>query len=201
MLRHTRAGFSLFEAVVATAILAIIGAAILPSIAGNQKQKLINQTAEELLAIGAAVQKFELNVNVGAYPGKLSDLTSEISTGDATSCATRTYANEAATVDKWRVGGPYLDRVVPTTGLQLSIGTANNLLTRSSSNNWVGFLLVTVPNFEYEDALAINDAMDGPGDVETVGLLNLKGAIRWYVAPSGTGTVSLLFAIPVAARC
>lgn len=201
MLTSGRSGFSLFETIVATGILAIIGAAILPSIAGYQKQQLIKQTAEELLTIGAAVQKFELNANVGAYPGKLSDLTNEINTGDATSCASRSYANEGGSVADWRVGGPYLNRVVPTTGLRLSIGVANNVLTRSSGNNIVGFLLLTVPNFEYEDAIALNDVVDGPGDVETVDLRNLKGAIRWYEVPSATSTVPLLFAMPVGARC
>ncbi len=201
MLRRGRGGFSLFEAVVATGILAIIGAAILPSIAGNRKQKLINQTAEELLAIGAAIQKFELAANVTTYPGKLSDLTTEINTADATSCPTRTYSVEGGTVAKWRIGGPYLDRVVPTTGLQLSIGVANNVLTRSSGVNVVGSLLLTIPNFTYEDALALNDAVDGPGDIETAGLLNLKGAIRWNAAPAVDGTVSLLFAMPLGPRC
>ncbi len=201
MLRPRRAGFSLFEAIIATGILAIIGAAILPSIAGNQQQRLTSQTADELLAIGAAVQKFELAANVGTYPGKLSDLTTEITVGDPTSCPTRTYTAEAATVAKWRVGGPYLDRVVPTTGLQLSLGVANNALTRSSGVNLVGSLLVTIPNVDYSDALRLNDVMDGPGDVVTVGLLNLKGAIRWTTAPGASGTVSVLFAMPVGARC
>lgn len=191
----------MFEAVIATGILAIIGAAVLSSVASYQKQKLIKQTAEELLTIGAAVQKFELTANVATYPGKLSDLTNEITLTDATSCPTRTYTAEGATVAKWRVGGPYLDRVVPTTGLQLSVGVADNFLTRSSGVNLVGFLLVTVPNFEYADALALNDVVDGPADVETVDLRNLKGAIRWYVVPSASSTVPLLFAIPLGTRC
>lgn len=186
---------------IATGILAIIGAAIIPSIASYKKQQLINQTATELLAIGAAVQKFELNANVGTYPGKLSDLTNEITLTDATSCPTRTYTAEAATVAKWRIGGPYLDRVVPTTGLQLSLGVANNVLTRTSGVNLVGTLLVTVPNFDFADAVALNDVVDGTGDVEAVDLTNKTGAVRWTSTPSAANTVLLLFAIPVGTRC
>ncbi|MBA2686564.1 MAG: prepilin-type N-terminal cleavage/methylation domain-containing protein [Gemmatimonadaceae bacterium] len=198
-----RKGFSIFEAVVSAAILAILGAAILPAVASYRSQARVNQTATDLLQIGAAVQKFELTAFVGAYPGALSDLTTEFALTSSTSCVSpnRTYTAEGATLAKWRLGGPYLDKLIPQTGLLLGVGVANNTLERSSANTSVGFLNLRIPGVAYEDALALNDVMDGQSDLETAGQLNLKGAIRWFVAPDASDNVSLLFAMPIGNRC
>lgn len=198
----TKRGFSLFEAVIAAAILALLGAAIVPSVVSYQNQKRLQDTANDLLAIGAAVQKFELIGNPGKYPGRLSHLSTEyVLSTDRTSCGT-TYSAAGATLAGWRVGGPYVDRVIPRTGLRLGVGVANDSLERSSNATTVGYLNLRIPGVGYEDALLLNNILDGPADPETVGLLNLKGAIRWFVAPSApTNTVSLIFSMPIGNTC
>lgn len=198
----TRRGFSLFEAVIAAAILAVIGAAIVPSVVAYKTQQRIQNTANDLLAIGAAVQKFELTANVGKYPGRLSHLSTQyVLLTDSTSCRT-TYNSAGATLAGWRVGGPYLDRVIPRTGLQLGVGVAIDTLHRSSNATTVGYLNLIIPGVAYEDALLLNNVVDGPADPETAGNLNLKGAIRWFVAPSApNNTVSLIFSMPIANTC
>jgi type II secretory pathway pseudopilin PulG len=196
-----RRGFSLFEAVISAAILAILGAAIVPSVVSYRTQLRLRDTANDLLEIGAAVQKYQLAANVGFYPGRLSHLSTEFVPGtDVTSCNT-TYTAAGTTVVRWRVGGPYITRLIPTTGLKFGVGVANNVLERSSPSGTVGSLLLRIPQVDYEDAILLNDIIDGPLDIETVDRRNIDGAIRWPVIPSTTSTVSLLFVMPIAKTC
>src|SRR5688500_16713225 len=111
-----RSGLTLIEIVVVIVVLLILAAAIAPSMLGSLDRERVSTAAETLQDINDAMS--EMRKDNQDWPGRLSHLSKAITTSDNNVCG-NTYTS--GKVSNW--GGPYVDRLIPTTGLPVGIGT------------------------------------------------------------------------------
>jgi prepilin-type N-terminal cleavage/methylation domain-containing protein len=195
-----RPGFTIAEMVVSVAILAIVAAVVIPNATRYIYQQRLTSDVALLDSIVAGRQDFRNALN--AYPGRMSHLATAITgngfnLGDSTSCngtngGTITFYS-AGNVSFWtgatpstppKHAGPYFGRPIPKTGLQLSIGVAQDNLVRLSGNNTVGFQNIIVPAVSYADAIAFDRIVDG-FDLAGANRTDTAGTVRWSSTPSG----------------
>lgn len=182
------------EIVVALGIMVILAGIILPRVSGYLDTQKADATHAALRELAAAVKAFR--TTVGNYPGRISDLSNVIASGDLTACgAGNTYG--ATNQAKWKNAAPYYPRVTSRTGFLLPIGVANDALTRTS-NVAPGRLLVTVPNTKVDDARDLNSLIDG--DADQVNETNTTGTVQWSTIPTN-GVVTITYGIPVTTAC
>lgn len=182
MLRFLREGFTLVEILVVLAIGIVLAAAVLPSLIGGVDRTRVDESAESLQSISEAVSS--MWKDVGRYPGKLSHLTTPITTGQNGICGT---AYTAAQVATW--AGPYLNRTVAGTGLPLPVGVARDSFSYDATVS--PLLRVHVDSVTHRDVRALNAALDADAD-------SAAGAVRWGPI-SGSGLAELVFVRPIRA--
>lgn len=207
-----RPGFSLLEVVVAVGILAILGATAVPTVVAYRDQQRIQQTAEDLTNLSLTFLTYKFPTNPFKYPRLLSHFSTQVLSTDLTSCAApnRTYGQEGNAQTRWPVGAPYINKLIPLTGMELGIGVADNTVVRSTipfgtgttgTNSTVSNLHVSIPGVTYDDARALNDILDGQGDVDQVNRTNTRGAVRWTAVPDANNLVTVIYIIPAAKTC
>lgn len=194
-------GFTLMEIVVAVLLMALLGGMIIPVGAQYLDRKRSSDSLVLLVELGAALKTFR--ATVGNSPKRLSHLATTIVAGDTTSCTgtapTTTLTYGATNAPKWATAGPYTFRSISKTGFPLPIGTANDVVVRTSANTAGGFLNITVPNLEFDDALEVNALADGPADPNQGDRSNTTGSIQWS-APVNE-RVTLTYSVPVGKTC
>lgn len=174
-----RRAFSLIEVLVALAVMVTLAAVIVPGVVQILDRARVDRGYESLNAISAAVLAFR--TDVGHSPAALTQLSEPITGAMSSSCGVSYGQKGGQAAKAW--AGPYLNRIVPTTGLPVGIGTAENAL------NQVGATLqVTVNGVLEADALALDTRVDG-GDGAGA------GGVQW----SGTDFVTLLWVMPAPA--
>jgi prepilin-type N-terminal cleavage/methylation domain-containing protein len=175
-----RRGFTLVEVLVVLAIGVILAAAFLPAIIGRLDQTRVDESAKSLAGVVEAMRA--MHADVGRDPGRLSQLTTPITTGQQDVCGAFYTAAEAAA---W--AGPYLNRPLSTTGLPLPIGLARDLLVNTPPPP--GTLLhIIVQGVSHEDALALSRKVDGNEDPAS-------GVVRWGGVTDGV--VELSYVRPI----
>lgn len=193
--------------VIAIAILAVLGAAIVPTATSYLDQNEIADTATQLTNLNTSINNFRKSTNVNKYPLRLSHLTTAILSTDTSSCSG--LAPSPSTVSTygpgnagaWLTEGPYYTpRLIGRNGFQLGIGTANDIMSRTSNNTTAGFLNITIPSIAFADAADLNTFMDGPGDLNQANRSNTTGAIQWG-APSAADIVTVTYGVGVAKTC
>ena len=187
-------GFTITEVIVACAVLVILAAAVVPTVAGYLNRKRIKDTLATLEALGVAINSFHTTVQ--NWPGRLSDLTTQIVATDRTACTAVTYT----LASRWGSGGPFFDQAIPTSGFSLPIGVANDSLERVPNSAAAGLLNIVIPNVRFQDAQAMNDITGGPGDLNQPDRSNNTGLVRWS-APSADERVTVTYGIPVNKTC
>ena len=178
---HARPGLTMIEIIVAVAILAILTAAIAPTLLGVVDHKRIEASAESIEALTDAMST--MRDDNQDWPGRLSHLSTPITTSDLNICGVPYASGKVA---QW--AGPYIDRVVASTGVPLAIGTVSDLLVREIVSGNDGYLKVEVTGVTPDDALALDEYTDGDGS-------STEGAVRWdegAISPDGLVTVYYL---------
>ncbi len=142
-MRRTRGGFTLAEILIALALIAILAAVLLPTVAGQIGKGDSGRTSQDLNAIRAGVEQFLADVH--RYPGKYSQLTKKITTSDKDINLT-TYPS--GLVAAW--SGPYTTKllndanVLPTGFGAVIRDTLVKTLNASNSINYVTVLIVGI---------------------------------------------------------
>jgi type II secretory pathway pseudopilin PulG len=192
-----RAGFTLVEQVVALGIMMILGAAVVPHVIASVDRARVAEAVASLQEIVQATTDFNLDVraanDIKPYPGKISHLTTAIaaSTAGVTDICGLTYSTASASA--WK--GPYVNRVVPATGVPISIGTAQDTFVQVLSGG-ATLLAIEVTAVTIEHAQEVNLAVDG-SEVTTPDAL---GTVRWTPAGGDAeGRVTLQYLRPVPA--
>ena len=180
-LRRRRSGLTLFEVVVAVLIGLVLTAALTPSLIGVLDRKRVDESKETLDALVSGMT--EMRNDNQDWPGKLSHLTTPITTADKNICGAN-YA--AGKVSNW--AGPYLSRVVPTTGFPIGIGSVRDSLVRQLISGNDSYVEIQVDSVKAEDAAELDRLYDNDGAA--------AGTVRWG-ATSATGQVTLLFLRPI----
>ena len=178
-----RGAFTLVEVIVAVAVVTILAAAILPGLVRSLEVARVDRAQELFETFADGIDDFR--ADVPRYPSRLSQLVTEISSADDNSCGAN-FSNGHA--NQW--DGPYVRRVITTTGVAIGIGTAEDLLVRVPPTASSALLMISVENVKLEDALELNERYDVDGGSGTA------GTIRW-TTPDAQGLTNLFFAMPV----
>lgn len=178
-------GFSLIEIVVALAILVMIAATVTPAMIGYLDRERANEGSDSLLNLAEAIASF--HEDVGYYPSELSQLTEPVPHDGKNSCGS-SFGGGAA--DDWN--GPYLTRIIPSTGLPIFVGLAQNELIRTpehAGTHSSGTLALVVTGVRLDDAEAMNQTIDSDAS-------STSGSVRW-TAPDGDGFVTMYLLAPI----
>lgn len=179
---RTRAGMTAVEVIVVIAVMTVLTATIAPTLLGaldRERRKAALTTLDEVIDAMTAMRK-----DAQVWPGRLSHLSTPITTTDLNICGTPYTLTQ---VGQW--AGPYIDRSVPSTGLTLGVGVANNVLTRQIVAGTDALLQIVIPNVAIEDVLALNTRIDADND-------GLAGTVRWSV-PNAEGLTTLTYVRPI----
>jgi prepilin-type N-terminal cleavage/methylation domain-containing protein len=182
-MKTQRHGWTVVEVMVALAIIALLGALVVPSIIASVDRARVKGAEDSLTALARGVGMFEDRVN--AYPSRLTQLVFPIVAGTDTDICGTTY--NVGQQNRW--GGPYLDRTIPAAGVPIGIGTVVNQFDVLPDPSGIDYLRLVIGNVLLEDAAALDMRVDG-GDGAG------GGTIRW-LAPAG-GFVTAYYLIPFA---
>ena len=191
--RSRGSGFALVEVIVALAVLLILAAVALPQIAGYLDQKRIEETAERLVTVRDALYMPTTGFRqaVGANAGRLSQLSTAITTSDRDSCGATYNGGE---VGRWDDEGPYVNFVIdPSSGMATPIGLANNTLTRVVAGGTTR-LRISWTDASLSDATALDLYVDGTAAWNA-------GTVQWTPQLGVDGLVSLTYDVVVDAAC
>lgn len=190
MRNHRTAGFSFIELIVALAIMVVIASVVTPVLLGALDRARYDATLETFEGIGEGVFNFENDI--GEYPSALSQLTTRI-TGSQENICGDDYSTSGNNSDVNQWDGPYLNRLVPATGLPTPVGRVRNQLEGYRQVWWQdpSELRMFVDSVVVEDAWAINERIDGDGNDGST-----TNAVRWTTADAN-GLVVLTFVVPI----
>jgi prepilin-type N-terminal cleavage/methylation domain-containing protein len=176
-----RQGFTLAELLVVLAVIVILAAVIVPHAVRTADKARVEAAAAALQNVSDAIKAFRDAVR--QLPGDLRHLVEPLSAGQR-ACNGQPYSG----AERGRWNGPYLDRLVPATGLPVAIGTALlPIVPDTSTSN----ARIQVVNVLEEDAIALNELVDGDGS-------RTSGTVRWTL-PDARGLVTLYYQTPY--RC
>lgn len=177
------------ELIVGLAIMIMIATAVTPVVFSSIDRARVNSAVAALGGISEALDSFETDVD--EHPLTLAQLVTPITTAQTDVCGSPYEAGTGkGGVDSWV--GPYLDRAVPTTGIPIGIGVAQNTLTRVGATNKAGDIVITIPNVSIDDAESLDLELDGK-DGRT------GGSVRWP-DPGSAVTVTVSYYKPTR-RC
>jgi len=193
-----RRAFTMAEILAAVAIVAIMGAVVIPAMMTKIRSASTAALAQTLFALSQGVFQYRRAVTV--YPPGLNYLASGPTTSTTDACGTTGIGSNA---NSWR--GPYITREVPTAGVQIGDALIENSLRRVTGAGSTVYLLIDVAGVERKVATDLESEFDtGAAD-------STSGTIRWtsssisYTAGSivsnipaaSPGTVNLSFAMPI----
>ena len=175
-------GFTLAEILVALALIALLGAALLPVVAGQILKGDASRVTEDLSAVRVGVEQFLADVR--RYPGKYSDLSKVITTAN-TDINAVTYTT--GLVAKW--AGPYVAKDTVSATVPTGYGASiNNTFMKVLNTNGINYLTVVVTGIAGADFDRI--------DLQFDGVVNrTSGLLRWVSAGGIDSTKFLATAI------
>jgi prepilin-type N-terminal cleavage/methylation domain-containing protein len=173
-------GFTLAEILVALALISLLAAVLLPTVAGQLLKGDAVRVSEDLSAVRSGIEQFLADVH--RYPGKYSQLASSIKTGTHLDIHGSTITSGLAS--KW--GGPYVTKdtlagATVTTGFGASI---LNAFSKTANTNGIDYVTVSITGIDSLDFLRLDEQVDGTANAA-------GGILRWV-----TGTTRYL-AIPI----
>ena len=168
-------GFTLAEILVALALIALLAAVLLPTVAGQILKGDASRVVQDLEAVRAGMDQFLADVH--RYPSRYSDLSTKITSTAATHADINNAVYPAGLVAKW--SGPYVTKDTNSLGvLETGFGgTIQNGLTKTLHTNGINYVTVRIhgiagPDFDKIDAI-VDGATASP---------RTTGILRW-----GTG--------------
>jgi type II secretory pathway pseudopilin PulG len=175
------------------AVMLTIATVLVPSMAGVQAFKRVEDAAQTLAVYERAIANFHLGVSV--RPNALRQLTRQVVITDLNSCG-ETYKNQQLKNDGSVWAGPYLTRVVPSHGdLPLDIGIVKDTLMRNpliaQNRNDPGELIIRILYVQENEARALDRRMDGGTPNET------SGRVQWVGPADADGFLTVEYTIPV----
>lgn len=180
-------GFSVVEMVVTLAIIAILMAALLPTISRRVSDSGITALAESLEALRASIQRFK--AHTGEYPGELSQLKVRPVNGNRLCGGTMGLAASNA----WK--GPYVASTMGDVGVGIPTGdwVIDDALVRiPASGADTGRLYMQMQGMKLEDANLLNNAVDGAASEippQSAGL-DTAGVITWTSISAASTTTA-----------
>jgi prepilin-type N-terminal cleavage/methylation domain-containing protein len=185
-------GFTLIEIVVAATIILVLSGVIVPSLLEYLDQKRIEDTAALLAQVrdGITDKTDGHFAKVAINPGRVSMLVNRPTANNAAiddnSCAALVTAAQQTA---WDNNAPFVNFLIPRTGLPTPIGTAEDTLNRVPNSANVGVSRIVFKTVDLTDVTALDTYVDGGDGAAT-------GAIRWNVSP-----LVMFYVIPLNNKC
>ncbi|HJQ20329.1 MAG TPA: prepilin-type N-terminal cleavage/methylation domain-containing protein [Gemmatimonadaceae bacterium] len=183
--RRRSKGFSLAEILVALALLALLAAVLMPTVAGQLLKGDASRVTQDLNAIRSGVEQFLADVH--RYPGKYSDLSKVITTTTATNVDIYGNGYNSAMVSKWK--GPYVSKDTLNSSIETGFGgSVKNTFMRVTNTNAIEYLTVVVTGISATDFDKVDEQVDGPS---TGGAGRTSGLLR-FVSAGGVDSTKFL---------
>lgn len=177
-------GFTLAEILVALALIALLAAVLLPTVAGQILKGDASRTAQDLEAVRSGIEQFLTDVH--RYPGKYSDLTKKITTTSSTHTDINGASYAQGLVDKW--GGPYVTKDTVSAKVPTGFGgEILNAFSKTANTNAVDYVTVTITGIDSLDFVRLDLAIDGVANP-------VGGLLRWA---AGSPAQTTFLAIPI----
>jgi len=162
-------GFTLAEVLVALALIALLAAVLLPTVAGQILKGDAGRVQTDLEGVRSGIDQFLADVH--RYPGKYSDLSKLIVASDAGHVDIN--GNQYTTGLKNRWSGPYVQKDTVTATIPTGYGGAiQNTFMKVANTNAVNYVTIVITGINGPDFDRIDLQVDGVVD-------RTKGLLRW----------------------
>jgi prepilin-type N-terminal cleavage/methylation domain-containing protein len=190
LLTRTRRGFTLAEVVVTAVVLVIIAAAALPALSGYYSQQRVDDTREILVSLNQSINNHSpvsggrgfgrLVSATRKYPGKLSQLTTQIIPADRqcqVAAGATAYVAADTGVAGWKLGAPYSGLpIVLNQGVETPLGWVHDSVIKGTvAAGTTGFAEVHIDSVARDDVLALDLMIDDAVD-STAGFIRFVNA-------------------------
>jgi hypothetical protein len=120
--------------VIAVAVVALLGAVLVPVVASVVDRQVAARTYKQLADLDSGIVKFGTVIKrVGTvYPGAIHQLTNALTTSDRVSCQNNAMNPNA--INLWNLNGAFSSQYITTAGVHTPIGTVNDLIEHSAAN-------------------------------------------------------------------
>ena len=151
-------GFTLAEILVALALIALLAAVLLPTVAGQILKGDAARVQQDLQAVRGGVDQFLADVH--RYPGKYSDMSTKITTDNTKYTDINGASYPSGLVSKW--SGPYVTKDTQNAVIETGFGgTILNTFTLSTNTNGINYLTIRIMGIAPADYDKIDQAIDG----------------------------------------
>jgi prepilin-type N-terminal cleavage/methylation domain-containing protein len=178
-------GFTLAEILVALALIALLAAVLLPTVAGQIIKGDASRVAQDLEGVRVGISSFVADVH--RYPGKYSDMSKLITTSDL-DINGAAYSN--GLTKQW--AGPYIAKDTINSVVPTGFGaTILNGFGKAANTNGVQYVNVRIIGIASADFDKIDAQIDGPStnstQAQTTGLLRFitgtPDTVRFMAVP------------------
>lgn len=184
-------GFTLAEILIALALIAILAAVLLPTVAGQILKGDAGRVMQDLNAVRAGADQFLADVH--RYPGKYSDLSTKIVGNSALHLDINGSQYSPGLADKW--SGPYVTKDLLNGVVETGFGgTIINTFIKTLNTNNVDYLTVQVVGITGADFDRIDAQIDGPS-VSPAG--RTSGQLRWITGGVTDPDTTKFLATPI----
>ena len=179
-----RLGFTLAEILIALALIAILAAVLLPSVAGQIMKGDAGRTMQDLEAVRAGIDQYLADVH--RYPLKYQQLTTKIVAGAKDINNT---VLPSGLISKW--AGPYVTKTLNDAGVLPTGfgGTIQDSLIKTANTNGVSYVTIRILGLDSSAFARLEEQIDGPS--ATFGVSSSTGILQ-FVPVSGADTVKYL---------
>jgi general secretion pathway protein G len=149
-------GFTLAEILVALALIALLAAVLLPTVAGQILKGDASRINQDLNAVRSGMEQFLADVH--RYPGRYSHLSQAVDNNDLDINGTK-YPN--GLWPKW--GGPYVTKDTSTGGY-IESGFGSRLIDaflKTAYGNGTNYVTIRISQISQEDFNRVDATMDG----------------------------------------
>lgn len=161
----SRPGFTLAEILIALALVALLAAVLLPTVAGQILKGDAARVQQDMEAIRSGVDQFIADTK--RYPGKYSDLSKLIVASSAAHVDINDVQYNSTHVNKW--GGPYITKDTLNAVIETGFGgTIHNVFVKRPNTNNVDYLTIRIFGLVEADFLRIDEQIDGASATTTL---------------------------------
>jgi prepilin-type N-terminal cleavage/methylation domain-containing protein len=160
-------GFTLAEILVALALIALLAAVLLPTVAGQILKGDASRISQDLNGVRSGMEQFLADVH--RYPGRYSHLSQSVTTGDLDANGTA-YPN--GLTKRW--SGPYVTKDTSDGGY-IESGFAARLIDpflKMAYGNGTDYVTIRISQIAEADFNRVDATIDGTVDAT-------KGILRW----------------------
>lgn len=175
MLSQQRSAFSFVEVLVTLAIIAVLSAILIPTLAGKVRESDANRIVVDLTTLQTAIKAFVTDVH--RFPGKVDQLSKNIS-GSSKDIDGVLYPSNL--VGNWR--GPYLIRDMTDVMNQVDLDPSFKPTTGDNGLKYATIQLNGVQKGEFSNIELILDAGNQIANSSTTGFVTYSGTTLKFLA-------------------